>query len=61
MIVGPLRAEIVDLVATGVVLLQHFMHVLDLVAVDRFHVLGRVAHGDDPIVDVCNDRWRLEK
>lgn len=53
MIVAPLRAEIVDLVAAGVVLLQHFLHVLDLVAVDRFHMFRRVAHGDDPVVDVC--------
>lgn len=34
------------------VLLQHFLHVLDLVAVYRFHMFRRVAHGDDPIVNV---------
>lgn len=53
MVVAALRAQVVDLVASGVVPLEHPLHVLDLVAVDRLHVLGRVAHGDDPIVNVC--------
>lgn len=55
-IVGTLRAEVVHFAAVRVLLLQEPDDILALVAVDRFHVVRRIAHRDDPVANVCQAR-----
>ena len=51
-VVAPLAAKVVDLVAVLVLGLEQSPHLVQVVMVNRLHVLRRVTHGDITIRDV---------
>lgn len=58
-IVSPFRTQIVDLVDSAVLQLEKSKHLVDVVAVDAFDLVGRKAHCNEVGYNICQKHTLL--